>query len=89
MGWKTAKSYIFENYGATANFATGSEMYVGTYRYFTKSDKMRFIGNVLKKHRDLGIICTTYSRAILTNSNFRKNRIQLSEHSHQTKKPKP
>ena len=48
--WKTTNSCTFENYGATVNFATSSDMYVVAYRYVTKSDKMSFIGNVLKKH---------------------------------------
>ena len=87
--WKSAKSYIFENYGATVNFASSSNMYVGAYRYVTKSDKMLFIGNFLKKHPDLEIIPTTYSRAILAKATFPKNRLRLNEHSHQTKKPKP
>ena len=56
MRWKTAKSYIFENYGATVNFATSSDMDVGAYRYVTKYNKMPFIGNVLKKYPDLEII---------------------------------
>ena len=34
MRWKTAKSYIFENYGATVNFAASSDMDVGAYRMF-------------------------------------------------------
>ena len=80
MHQKTAKSCIFENYGATVNFATSSIMYVWAYRYVTKSDKMPFIGNVLKKHPDLEIISTTYSSAILANAAFRKNRLQLNEH---------
>ena len=71
------------------NFATSSDIYVGAYSYATKSDKMPFIGNVRKKHPGLEIISTTYSRAILANATFRKNRLQLSEDSHQTKKPKP
>ena len=46
--WKTAKSYIFENYGGTVTFATSSDTYVASYRYVTKSDKMPFIGKFLK-----------------------------------------
>ena len=38
MCWKNAKSYIFENYGATVNFSISSDMYVGAYRYVSKSD---------------------------------------------------
>ena len=71
MCWKTAKKNIFENYGATVNFATSSDMYVGAYRYVTKSDKISFIVNVLKKHPDLEIISTAYNRAILANATFR------------------
>ena len=83
--WKSAKSYIFENYGATVNFASSSNMYVGAYRYVTKSDKMPFIGNILKKHPDLEIISTTRRRAILANSTFQMSRLRLNEHSHETK----
>ena len=75
MPWKTTKSYIFENYGATANFATSSYIGVGAYRYVTKSDKMPLIGNVFKKYHGLDIISTLYSRAILANAAFRKNRL--------------
>ena len=64
------------------NFATSTDMYAGVYRYVTKSDKMPFIGNVLQKHPGLEIISTT-------NATFRKNRLRLNEHSHQTKYPKP
>ena len=64
-------------------------MYIGAYRYVTKSDKMPFIGNILKKHRDLEIISTTRRRAILANSTFQMNRLRLNEHSRETKKPKP
>ena len=71
------------------NFATSTDMYVGVYRYVTKSDKMPFIGNVLQKHPGLEIISTTYRRPILANATFRKNRLRLNEHSHQTKQPKP
>ena len=89
MHWKTTKSYIFESYVATVNFAANSDMHVGAYRYVTKSDENPFIGNVLKKHPDLEIISTTYSRAILVNATFQKNHLRLNEHSHQTKNPKP
>ena len=89
MHWKTTKSYIFESYVATVNFAANSDMHVGAYRYVTKSDENPFIGNVLKKHPDLEIISTKYSRAILANATFQKNYLQLNEHSHQTKNPKP
>ena len=85
MRWKTAKSYIFENYGATVNFATSSDMDVAAYRCVAKYNKMPFIGNVLKKYPDLEIISTTCNRAILANATFRKNRLQLNEHSHQPK----
>ena len=64
-------------------------MYVEAYKYVTKSDKMSFIGNLLKKHPDLDIVFTTYSRAILANATFRKNRFRLNWHSHQIKKPNP
>ena len=70
MHWKTAKSYIFENYVAAVNFAANSYMYVGAYRYVTKSDENPFIGNFLKNHPDLEIISTKYSRAILANATF-------------------
>ena len=70
------------------NFAISTNMYVWTYRYVTKSDKMPFIGSVLKKNPDLEIISTTYSRDILTNAAFRKNRLQLNVDSHQIKKLK-
>ena len=46
--WKTPKSCIFENFGATVTFATSTDTYVASYRYVTKSDKMPFIGIVLK-----------------------------------------
>ena len=71
------------------NFAISTNMYVWTYRCVTKSDKMPFIGSVLKKNPDLEIISTTYSRDILTNAAFRKNHLQLNIDSHQIKKPKP
>ena len=87
--WKTAKSCIFEKYGTSVSFAASSDMYVGAYSFGTKSDKMTFVGNVLKKHPNLETISTTYSCAILENATFRKNRLRLNEHSHQTKKPKP
>ena len=69
------------------NFATSSDMYVVAYRYVIKSDKMSFIGNVLKNI--LKIPTTKYSCAILANATFCKNHLQLNEHSHQTKIPKP
>ena len=53
-------------------------MYVEAYKYDTKSDKMPFIGNLLKKHPDLDIVFTTYSRAILANATFPKNRFRLN-----------
>ena len=59
MRWKTAKSYIFENYRATVNFATTGEMHFGAYRYVTKSDKMPFMGNVPKKYLDMEIVSIT------------------------------
>ena len=70
MDWRTGKSYIFESYGTTVNFATRSDIYVEGYRYVTKSDKMPFIGNVLKKHPDLEIISTKHRHAILANVFF-------------------
>ena len=42
-----------------------------------------FLKNILK------IPTTKYSCAILANATFCKNHLQLNEHSHQTKIPKP
>ena len=77
------------NYKATVNFATSSDMYVRAYRYVTKSGKMSFIGNVLKKSPDLEIVSITYNRAILADATFCKNALQLNEDSYQTKKLRP
>ena len=73
MRWNSAKQYLKEHYNVICNFASSSEMYVGAYRYATKTDKNFFVGNVLSKHPNLELISQTYARAIQANNTFRNN----------------
>ena len=66
-------------------------MYVGAYRYATKSDKKAFVGNVLTRHPNLEMISSTYSRAIMANNTYCPNRQQAASQAEPTcnKKAKP
>ena len=77
---KAMRWNLNENYGVNVNFSVSSDMYVGAYRYVTKTDKQKaFIGSVLLKHPNLEMISATYNRAILANSTYRQNRRQFED----------
>ena len=91
MRWNTAKKYLKDIYCITVNFSVSSDMYIGAYRYATKSDKEAFVGNVLTRHPNLEMISSTYSRAIMANNTYCQNRQQAASQAGPScnKKAKP
>ena len=71
--WFGVKKYLKEEYNIVCNFATSASMYIGAYRYATKTDAHHFIGQVLERHPKFGMISGTYERAIAANAAFRAN----------------
>ena len=75
--WKSAKEYLQKKYNVVVNFSSSNGMYIGAYRYVTKTDKMPFIGSILKQHpKTLDIISNTFTRAIEANRTYRRNRTE-------------
>ena len=73
MRWKSSKSHLSDEHGIIVNYATSSAMYMGAFRYATKNDRDFYMGNVLKKHPNCGMVSDTYQRALSANNTYCHN----------------